>query len=160
MKTVIKTFLLFASCIIIACNQTAAVHTEKTSAEMRKEVLMMMDSVVKDIAISPGKWMNYFEDTSLFCMASEGKLVFPNYNAAQKFIADTLVHYISKVDLVWKNIHADSIAENTVAINTAYHEDLTATSGNVMDEDGYCTAIADNTNAGWKFRNLHWSVSK
>jgi hypothetical protein len=160
MKIVIKTCLLFASYTIISCNQTSTIHIAKTSAEMHKEVLLMMDSVKKNIAITPGKWMNYFEDTSLFYMASEGKLVFQSYNAAQKFITDTLVHYISTVNLIWKNIHADSIAENTVAINTAYHEDLTAESGNIMHEDGYCTAIADNTNAGWKFRNLHWSISK
>src|SRR5436305_7451448 len=107
--------------------------------------MLMMDVASKGIASNPGKWMHYFEDTSLFYMASEGKLVFPNYTAAQKFITDTLVHYLTKVNLIWKDIHTDSIAENTVAINTSYHEDLTAASGNIMHEDGYCTAMADNT---------------
>ncbi|HEY2725973.1 MAG TPA: hypothetical protein VGI61_02290, partial [Parafilimonas sp.] len=89
MKTVIKTCLLFASCIIISCDQTSIIHTTNTSAEMHKEVLLMMDSVEKDIAITPGKWINYFEDTTLFYMASEGKLVFSNYNIAKNFINDT-----------------------------------------------------------------------
>ena len=128
---------------------------------MQSDVKQMMDSVSKDIYITgPVKWLYYFEDTTSFCMASEGKLIFPNYSSAKTFINDTLVHAITKVKLIWSDTQIDSLNTKTVAINSAYHEDMTLANGNILHQGGYCTAIIDHTNSGWKFRNLHWSTIK
>jgi len=161
MKIVVKTTLFaFLYCIIACCNSSHSSSNE-TSFKMKEEVILMLDSVRNDIGWNgPIKWIKYFEDTSAFYMASEGKLVFSDYNAAKKFITDTLVHKVSGIVLDWQNINIDSICENTVAINTYYHEDLMIINDSAIHEMGYCTAIADRTNTGWKFRTLHWSVSK
>ncbi len=141
----------------------AATHPVISSfpAISKNRVLLMMDSVSKQVSQhGPLQWLNYFEDTAVFYMASEGKIVFAGFEAAQKFIEDTLVHQLSAISLQWKDVHIDSLNEKTAAVDTYYHEDLKLSNDSAFHENGYCTAIVHLTSAGWKFRSLHWSVSK
>ena len=158
-KISVSLLMIFTICIITSCNNNKQI--KKDNAGFKDDVIQMMDSVSQNISSNgPKAWLNYFENTPSFFMASDGKLVFPDYNTATKFINDTLVNIISSINLKWSNINIDILNDKAVAARAGFHEDIKFKQGNIAKIDGYFTAVIDNTSAGYKFRNLHWSIIK
>ncbi len=157
MKVVTKTFIPVIIFFTIACITTTCKNDRKVSVN---RIQQMMDSVERSLLQGPKEWLNYFEDTHSFYMISDGKLVFPDYNIAAKFINDTLVNIINTINLKWSNISVDVLNDNTALARAAFNEDIKFKQGNVVNYDGYFTAVIDNTSSGFKFRNLHWSIAK
>ena len=65
---------------------------------------------------------------------------------------------ISKIQLSWKNIRVDSLAEDLASLSANFHEDITDNTGKKIPEDGYFTAVAQHTIQGWRLCNAHWSI--
>jgi hypothetical protein len=103
-------------------------------------------------------WLRYFENTPEFFMASDGQLVFPNIDSATRFINNTLVKKINKIELHWSNIHIDPLSVMFAGMAASFHEDITDFTGKKISVDGYFTGIAQKTPHGWQLRNLHWSI--
>jgi len=147
-----------ALAIMFSCNYAKPQLTPDEIGHVQGKVNKLMSSVAADVlAKGPGVWVNYLQDTSNFFMADNGQLAFKDYNAAKKFVQDTLSKTMPKVDLKWSNIRIDPLTNNIACIGADYHEDVTDTSATVKPYDGYFTATAIQVNDEWKFRNLHWS---
>ena len=158
-KTSAYLIIVIALCAITSCTNNKAI--KKDNPGFKTDVVQMMDSVSKNISSDgPKEWLNYFEKAPSFYMASDGKLVFPNYNAATKFINDTLVNIVSTINLKWSNINVDVLNDKAAAVRAAFSEDINFKQGNIIKFNGYFTAVIDNTSEGNKFRNLHWSIIK
>lgn len=151
--------------ILIACTGNGCSHnkniTTLDSDGIRDSVYKMTESIAEDVTMKgPRAWLLYFEDTPSFYMASDGRLVFPDYDSARNFINNTLVHSISKIMLKWKDIHTDVLSQEFTNISAAFHEDITDAAGKTISINGYFTALAHRAAAGWRLRNAHWSIIK
>lgn len=146
-------------CFIISCRNKGETYTSNLFSVVRDSVQIMAGSIAKDVSREgPVAWLRYFENTPGFFMASEGRLVFPNYDSATNFTKNTLVKSMSKIELHWNNIHIDPLTTTLAGMSAAYHEDITYYDGRKIPYDGYFTGIAEQTSDGWKLRNAHWST--
>jgi hypothetical protein len=119
----------------------------------------MISGLVNDLSNHGAvAWLNYFEESSDFFMVSDGKMAFKEYQSARNFIDDTLARVIVKIDLQLSNLRIDSLNEAMAFIGADFHEDLTDSTGKMIHADGYVTALIKQTDRGWKFRNLQWSL--
>jgi hypothetical protein len=148
--------------IIFSCNYSRQQLTPEQISGVKKDVTKFTANIANDISTKgPVAWLNYFENSPAFFMASEGQIVFHNYASAQAFIQDTLVKNISKIHLQWSHIRVNPLSTQTAIIGSDFHEDITMTAGNkTIPIDGYFTGTAILNNDGWKLRDLHWSVKK
>ena len=150
--------VLPALAIIFSCNYSKPQLTPIEIGNVQGKVNKLMNSIAADVlAKGPGAWLNYLQDTSNFFMADNGQLAFKDYKSATKFVQDTLVKSMPKVNLKWNNIRVDPLTDNIASIGADYHEDVTDTAAKVTTLDGYFTATAVQVNDEWKLRNMHWS---
>ena len=107
----------------------------------------------------PAAWRDYFADTPSFFMASDGRLVFANSEAATRGINE-LTRSISHIELSWgEPLLVDPFAPTFAMMAAPYHEILVDSGGHRVEANGYFTGLAELGPAGWKFRNAHWSVA-
>jgi len=91
-------------------------------------------------------------------MISDGQMVFPNHEAAEKFIKTTLVKTITKINLKWNNTRIDPLTPDMALMASGFHEDLTDNKDVITKCDGYFTALVQKTGKGWQLRDAHWSI--
>lgn len=145
--------------VAISCKQSPAHLGIPDSAHVKEDVSKMAANMAQDISKKgPAAWLDYFENTPGFFMASQGQLVFTDYQSAQSFILNTLDKEISKISLRWNNLRVDPLASDLALIGGDFHEDLSNISGKIISIDGYFTGMASLSNNRWKLRNLHWSI--
>ncbi len=58
-----------------------------------------------------------------------------------------------------KNVKVDPLTIKFAGVAANWHEDITDFANNKSSQNGYFTAIAENTSKGWQLRNAHWSGS-
>jgi hypothetical protein len=156
-----RTLILAMSCWVVAC------HTNTQSLDA-KETNLVIDSVrrmtanlINDLSNhGPVAWLNYFEESPDFFMVSSGQLAFKDYQSGKTFIEDTLVKYFVKINLQLNQLRIDPLTSNLASIGAGFHEELFDSTGKMALADGYLTALVKQTNQGWKFRNLQWSLLK
>jgi len=147
-----------ALALIFSCNYSKPQLTPDEIGHVQGKVNKLMSIVAADVAAKgPGVWVYYLQDTSYFFMADNGQLEFKDYNAAKKFVQDTLSKSMPKVNLKWSNIRIDPLTNNIASIGADFHEDVTDSTAKVTTINGYFTATAVQIDNVWKFRNLHWS---
>jgi len=148
--------------LVFSCNHQQQQLTSEQISNVKTSVTNLTANIAADISTKgPVAWLNYFENSPDFFMASEGQIVFHNYASAQSFIKDTLVKSISKISLQWGKMRINVLNTQLASIGSDFHEDITSLNANqTVPVDGYFTSTAVLTNAGWKLRNLHWSVKK
>ena len=148
--------------LVFSCNHQQQQLTSEQISNVKTSVTNLTANIAADISSKgPVAWLNYFENSPDFFMASEGQIVFHNYASAQSFIKDTLVKSISKINLQWGKMRINVLNTQLASIGSDFHEDITSLNANqTVPVDGYFTSTAVLTNAGWKLRNLHWSVKK
>ena len=145
--------------IIYACNNPdrQLINIENSSAQRNiNEWLTGISEQVSEKG--PTAWLNYFERSPDFFMASEGALAFTSYDAADSFISHVLVKNIKTIKLAWTDIKIESLNKKFALIGAQFHENISYFNGTTQPEDGYFTGIAVMTGDGWKLRNLHWST--
>ncbi len=131
------------------------------AGSVQKGVRQMAADIAHDISVAgPVAWLNYFEQNPNFFMANEGLRVFPNNDSATHFVKDILAKNIVKVNLTWSNIFVDSLSSKLAVLSANYHEDLIDKDNQTIPQDGYFTALAEQTSNGWMLRDLHWSSLK
>jgi len=157
-KSVVGSVFLFALIYICSCTKSAEILTVKERSRVRESVQLMTTSIAKDLSVEgPVAWLKYFENGPDFFMVSDGQLVFPNIDKADKFIKNTLVKTMPKIELRWSNIQIEAFTKNLASISAVFHEDITDSTGITTAHNGYFTAIAHQSIPGWKLHNLHWS---
>lgn len=149
--------ILFASCR----GNTNATMSSEELALVKDSVTAMIDHITDDLSTKgPVAWLDYFEDGPDFNMASDGALVFKNYQTASNFIRDTLVNMFARINLRWEHLRIDPLTNHLASIASDFHEDLIDSTGKSITTNGYITAIAEKTSCCWQLRNVHWSILK
>ncbi len=151
--------IAFLSAFLFSCKQGDTSLSESQSAEVKADVLKLADATAKGISSKgPIAWLDYFEDSPGFFMASGGSLALPDYHTADTFIKGTLVKVIPKITLKWSDIRVDPLTSQIAAMGAGFHEDVTDPTGKITPYDGYFTGTVHHTEKGWKFRDEHWSM--
>lgn len=147
---------------ISSCNNhNDSLSKRKPDPAVQEGVHQMLDSIARNVTEKgPVAWLDYFENTPDFFMATDGQLDFPNKDTAAIIINNKIVKQIVAIELKWNNIHIDALSGTLAAIGADFHEDITDTNGNKFPVNGYFTGIAHRSVEGWKLRNLHWSIKK
>lgn len=152
-------FLVFSFVLAVSCKQSPLPLSPAQMEENKEQATAMALNISKDISKNgPAAWLNYFENTPDFFMASDGNLVFKDYESARKFILNTLVKTVPQIKLRWENIKTSVISDDFATLGAAFKEELTDTTGKVLFVTGYFTGTAHKTDDGWKLRNAHWSI--
>lgn len=147
------------ACVIIACQTNNKPFAVAESKQVNDSVTLLMSNISKAITSKgPIAWLDYFENSPDFFMASDGQLAFKDYASAKTFITDTLVKNIPHINLKWDKVRIDPLTTDLASIATDFHEKLTDISGKSLGFDGYFTATAHHSLAGWKLRNVHWPI--
>jgi hypothetical protein len=150
-------FLLIMS--FIGCNQNKPVKYANAFPGVADSVKIMLESVPNNLSVKgPLAWLDAFDDTTGFFMASDGALVFPNYDSARSFITNTLVKTFAAVHLHWSNARIEPYADDIAGIAANFREEIIMTAGKEITQGGYFTGIARKTKGGWKLLNAHWSL--
>jgi hypothetical protein len=117
-----------------------------------------MDSIAHDVSAGgPTAWLRYFDSSGHFSMVNQGYLVFPNLDSAAAGVHQFAAG-IRKITLTWSDIRIDSLTPQFAAAGSVFREVMTDMKGNPMTFEGYFTAVAEETPAGWRLRNAHWSM--
>jgi hypothetical protein len=154
--------IAFSLFLIISCHgNDSSVLTPNQASQVRDSVLGMASQIAADLSREgPVAWLGHFCDTAGFFMASDGILMFPNYDSASQFIRKNLVKMISTIELSWSDLRVDPIRSDLAMMAASYKEILMDSSGRRMPQSGsgYFTGLAQKTSKGWQLRNAHWSV--
>jgi hypothetical protein len=151
----------FAILIFISCRSNNGALNSTDIELVKDSVKAMTEHISKDLAAKgPIVWLDYFEDGPDFYMASDGMLVFKDYQTASNFINDTLVKLFARINLRWDLLRIDPISNQLASVASGFHEDLLDSTGKSSTSNGYFSGIAEKTPHGWRLRNAHWSILK
>ena len=151
--------LLLVVCLNVSCKNTGAALSANESAIVKDSITTMTKNIANDLSKKgPTAWLDYFEDSPDFFMASDGQLAFKDYASAKKVILNTLVKGISKITLNWQNIRVDPLTATFANFGADFHEDLVLANGSTLTVDGYLTASAHFNGSKWKLRNMNWAI--
>jgi SnoaL-like domain len=146
-------------CLFVSCQSDTATVDQTETRIVTDSVKELLGGVEKDIALNgPISWLNYFEDSPDFYMASDGELAFNNYQNARSFIEKILVNKIKRVKLQLNHVRIDPLTRQFASIGADFHEEMTDSAEKIIPVEGYFTAVARQTDRGWKLRSLHWSI--
>ena len=102
-QSVKLSILLFALSLLFSCRQTSKSIAVNEIASVKGSVYSLVNQTAKDLADKgPVAWLNYFENSPDFFMASDGSLAFADYHTADTFINGTLIKQIKKIDCIFK----------------------------------------------------------
>lgn len=134
--------------------------TASQRAVVEKGVRGFVQNVARAVAQEgPGAWRKEFADSPSFFMASEGRLVFANGDAAAQGIQD-LTHMIKHIELRWgDDLRVDALTPRLAVVGTSWQEVREDTQGHQVTESGYFTGLVEKREGQWQFRNAHWSVA-
>ncbi len=153
--------ILTMSCWTVACHTNTSPLDARESKLVTDSVQRMTSRLINDLSVhGPIAWLNYFDESPGFYMISDGQLAFNDYQSGKTFIEDTLTRYFVKINLQLNQLHIDPLTSSLASIRACYHEELADSAGKIIRSDGYLTALVKQTNQGWKFRSLRWSMGK
>ena len=142
--------------IFISSNSGSECQTKTTG--VKEGVRNMAYEIVRDLHNEgPISWLKYFSNSRQFYMASDGQLVFPNYDTADVFVR-MFAKQVKQIDLTWSDIRIDSLSPDLGNLAASFHEILIRTGGIQDTSAGYFTGVVENTPTGWKLRDAHWSI--
>jgi hypothetical protein len=105
----------------------------------------------------PTAWRKHFADSPSFFMAVNGNLAFPNSESATEGI-QRFARTIQHIELHWgDDLRVDPLTADLAVIATPWVEVQTDLKGHQVTTSGFFTALAENRNGQWQFRNAHWS---
>ena len=128
-------------------------------AAVEQEVRQFAALVSRDVTQEgPAAWQKHFADDPAFFMAAEGKLQFPNRQAAREGI-EGLTRILPHIELNWgDDLRIDPLTAEFAQVATSWHEVLVDKDGHRMEEAGFFTGLVEKRGRQWQFRNAHWSV--
>lgn len=145
----------------VGCNHTSddsqPLPPERRAA-VESSVRSFVDAVAHDVTEQgPEAWQKHFADDPAFFMAVDGRLVFPDRQAATQGI-HAFSRITKRVELRWGNdLRIDPLTPTLALVASSYWEVQTGTDGHQLTENGFFTGVAEYQNGRWQFRNAHWS---
>ena len=154
------TLLALAGCGLGLDGPTgSASFTAARKAAVEKEVRQFAALVSQDVTQEgPEAWQKHLADDPAFFMAVDGKLQFPNRQAAKEGI-EAFTRTILHIELNWgDDLRVDPLTPEFAVVASSWHEVWSDKEGHQTTEDGFFTGLAERHNGQWQFRNAHWSV--
>jgi hypothetical protein len=137
---------------------TLACRSAPPAADVRSEVRAELDAIAADLeAGGPIAWLPHFVRDGTFWMASEGELKFPSYADAERAVL-ALAPTVARMQLEWPDPRIDVLAPGLATFAVDYAELLVDTAGEETRFRGHVTGLLVHTDAGWRVRQLHWSM--
>ncbi|HEY1422410.1 MAG TPA: hypothetical protein VGF20_03085 [Candidatus Acidoferrum sp.] len=135
--------------------------SELTSAQkqvVEDGVRRLMLGVAHDVSTDgPVAWHKYFADSPAFFMAVDGQLAFANSEAAAAG-TDNFAKTIQHIELHWGDqVRVDALTAEFAVVATPWVEVQTDLKGHAATTSGFFTAVAENRDGQWRFRDAHWS---
>lgn len=149
---------LMATVALVCCGPRSALDASHASA-LSDSVRGFMSTVSSDVTSrGPAAWRTHFAQEPAFFMAAEGRLVFPNSEAATQAIT-TLTRTIARIELRWTApVRVDPLAAGLAVVAAPYHETRVDNRGRRVEEYGFFTGLVESRGTAWQFRDAHWSV--
>ena len=115
------------------------------------------DSIPPALAAEgPSAWLDFFEDSPSFFMASDGAMAFPDRTSAQAFL-DDFSHNVSAMSLEWIQPRFETLSAGVVVVIASYQEILTMKDGAVSSFGGTVSGVIRTHAGAWRLQHLHWS---
>ncbi|HEV2196812.1 MAG TPA: hypothetical protein VGR55_14605 [Candidatus Acidoferrum sp.] len=133
--------------------------TAARKAAVEKEVRQFSALVSQDVTqAGPGAWQKHLADDPAFFMAVDGKLQFPNRQAAREGIEE-FTRAVPHIELNWgDDLRVDPLTPEFAVVASSWHEVWTDKEGHQTTQNGFFTGLAERHNGQWQFRNAHWSA--
>jgi len=148
--------LLLPLCACVS-RQTNSARLAEVKADVQSFTRAVAENVTRE---GPSAWGTYFETGPSFFMAVDGHVQFQDGASAQAAIPN-LVRAIKKIELQWGDaLRVDPLTQEFAVVAAPWHEIVTFANGNRVDSSGYFTAVAENRNGQWQFRDAHWSTAQ
>lgn len=140
---------------------TPAVSTVFSSAQkaaVEKEVRQFTATVSRDVTQEgPAAWQKHLAEDPAFFMAVDGKLQFPNRQAAREG-TEAFARTVPHIELNWgDDLRVDPLTPEFAVVASSWHEVWSDKEGHQTTENGFFTGLAERHNGQWQFRNAHWS---
>lgn len=152
-------FGLLAAMACVACGPPVSKqHLEPDHADaMRDSVEQFFESISSSLSEDgPIAWLQHFEESPEFFMASDGNLVFPSSDSAKAFVRG-LSQRISAIQLRWIDLRVVPVNPGVAVAGASYQETVTDTAGVDVSFGGFMTGVVRHNEEGWRIQNLHWS---
>lgn len=151
--------ITLAACAPCRAGASQRSMTPEQAAAVDRAVRAFMQSVSHSVnQDGPLAWIKYFDASPAFFMAVNGQIAFPNAGAAQdgtRKFAQT----IRRIELKWgDDLRVDPLTNEFAIVAVSWREIQVDTAGHSITETGYFTAVAENHDGQWQFRNAHWSA--
>jgi hypothetical protein len=118
----------------------------------------LMTDVAQDVTKNgPIAWRSHFEDVPSFFMAVNGQMMFSDSQSVTQGIQN-VARMFKHIDLTWGEVRVDPLSSQFASVASPYHETITTADDQVLQSDGFFTALAEKRDGQWQFRNVHWSV--
>ena len=134
--------------------------TTARKAAVEKEVRQFAALVARDVTQEgPSAWEKHFADDPAFFMAVDGKLQFPNRQAAREGI-EAASRMLPHIELNWgDDLRVDPLTADFAQVAASWHEVTVDKDGHRMEDAGFFTGLVEKRGGQWQFRNAHWSVA-
>ena len=143
--------------VLGGCGAPRAELTPERAVMIRDSVAAFMAEVAAGVsARSSEGWLDYFEASPSFLMASDGRVAFASHPEAVDAVT-AMARGFRSIDLAWGTVRIDPLAPGLAHVATDYREAITDTAGTVVRFGGYLTAVARHGAEGWRLMTLHWS---
>jgi len=132
--------------------------TPERRVAVESGVHSFLQTVAHDVTEQgPTAWQKHFADDPAFFMANDGRLVFPNSQAAAQG-AQAFARTIQHIELHWgDDLRIDALTPSLAVVATSWSEVQIDTQGHQVNETGFFTGLAEYRGGRWQFRDAHWS---
>ena len=133
--------------------------TPDRAAQVSREVKEFAAIVAHDVTQDgPAAWLKHFSERPTFFMAVEGKLQFPDSASAAAGI-QKVAQMMKHIELKWSDVRVDPLTPELAGMGAGWNEVIEMADGKRVNSGGYFTALAEQRNGRWQFRNAHWSTA-
>jgi hypothetical protein len=147
--------------LFFSCKDHGGSLTPAETLVVRDSVQQMLRAIAADISQhGPTAWIEYFDNTQEFFMASDGQLAFTNKDSMASFLKNTYAKGLQNIVLTWNDVRIDPYTMSIAGVAAKFDEKIKDTSGKMTSFEGYFTAIAQQKSPVWRLRNAHWSIAK
>ena len=139
-------------------HDTRALTAERRAA-VEGQVRRFAGAVAHDVTQDgPAAWGKYFSGSPDFFMAVNGKLAFPDGQAAAQALPE-IARVYKQIELHWGgDLRVDALTPELAAMATPYEEAIDYADGHHEAASGYFTSVVELQNGKWEFRDAHWSA--
>lgn len=134
----------------------ACASRDDAAREMEGAAAFIEGIPVALTASGPRGWLDLFEETEAFFMASDGAMAFPGRDSAQLFL-DDFAPTVVGMGLVWEDVRLEPLAPGLASFAIPYRERITLTDSSVAAFAGFVTGVVRRGDQGWRIQHLHWS---